>query len=221
MVVIVNSLTNPQIEALRDQFVTIYRDAFSAPPYCKGEDEVVDFAQSLRQHVEREGFRIAVALGDKTDQIVGFAYGYTNTPGQFWHEEVAKVVQPQIVAEWLMNSFRLVEMAVTPKAQGQGLGGLLHDHLLSGAPCWKAVLSTMAAETSAYWMYHKRGWVVLLDDFFFSGVARPYWIMGLELGKKGENDCHNNPMERDQPTAISQAGQVSVRADTHQEGVLT
>ena len=40
MVFIASSLTNQQIEAFRDQIVRIYRDAFSASPYRKGEEEV-------------------------------------------------------------------------------------------------------------------------------------------------------------------------------------
>jgi GNAT superfamily N-acetyltransferase len=184
MVVITDSLANRQVEMLLGQLVTIYRDAFSSSPYCKKEAEVVDFAQSLPRHVEKEGFRIVVALEDRTEQAVGFAYGYANTPDQFWYEEVAKAVEPWMVMEWLTDSFRLVEMAVTPEAQGQGTGGLLHDYLLREQSYQKAVLSTMAAETSAYWMYHKRGWGVLLDSFFFPGVTRPYRIMGLELSRK-------------------------------------
>jgi GNAT superfamily N-acetyltransferase len=186
MAVTVKSLSNHQIETFQDQFVTIYRDAFRASPYCKWEEEVVDFALSLPQHVEREGFRMAVAAEDGTGTLVGFAYGYKNTPDQWWHQEVAGAARRQIVAEWLMNSFRLVEMAVTPEAQGQGIGGLLHDHLLGGLSYQKAVLSTLAAETNAYSMYHKRGWRVLLNDLFFPGVARPYRIMGLELGEEGK-----------------------------------
>ena len=185
MVVVVHSLTNQQVEAFQAQLVTIYRDAFSMSPYGKEEAEVVDFAQSLPRHVEKEGFRIVVALEDRTKHAVGFGYGYANTPDQLWYAEVAKAVQPWMVAEWLTGSFRLVEMAVTPEEQGQGIGGLLHDHLLKGLSYQKAVLSTMAAETNAYSMYHKRGWRVLLDNFFFPGVARPYRIMGLELS---END---------------------------------
>ena len=83
-----------------------------------------------------------------------------------------------------MNSFQFAEIAVAPKAQGQGIGGLLHDHLLNGLPYQKAVLSTMAAETNAYWMYHKRGWEILVEEMVFPGVARPYRIMGLELGEE-------------------------------------
>jgi GNAT superfamily N-acetyltransferase len=184
MVVVIHSLAYQQAEAFQDQLVTIYRDAFSVSPYYKEEAEVVDFARSLPRHVGKEGFRIVVALEDQTRQVVGFAYGYATTPDQLWYEEVAKAVQSWIVTEWLTGSFRVVEMAVTPEAQGQGIGGLLHDHLLRGLSYQKAVLSTMAAKTNAYWMYHRRGWTVLLDDFCFPGVARPYRIMGLELSRE-------------------------------------
>ncbi|MBU0494967.1 MAG: GNAT family N-acetyltransferase [Chloroflexi bacterium] len=187
MTVIVSTFSNQQIEAFQSQFVTIYRDAFKAPPYCKGEEEAMDFAQSLPQHVEREGFRMVVAVEDGAGTLVGFSYGYQNIPGQLWHEEVARAVQPQIVAEWLMNTFRLVEMAVALRAQRQGIGGLLHDHLLSKLPYRKVVLSTMAAETNAYRMYQKRGWQVLVEEVIFPGVARPYRVMGLELGEERED----------------------------------
>jgi GNAT superfamily N-acetyltransferase len=88
------------------------------------------------------------------------------------------------VTEWLVGSYRLVEMAVAPEAQGQGIGGLLHDRLLRGVSYRRAMLSTMAAETNAYWLYRKRGWRVLVDDFVFLGVARHCRVMGLELGRE-------------------------------------
>jgi GNAT superfamily N-acetyltransferase len=166
---------------LQHQLVTIYREAFGILPYCKEEAEVADFAQSLPRHVGKDGFRIVVALADQTEQAVGFAYGYASSRDQWWYEEVAKVVRASMVVEWLRSSFRLVEMAVAPGAQGQGIGGLLHDRLLGGLSYERAVLSTMAAETPAYRMYVKRGWRVLLDDFLFPGVTRPYRIMGLDL----------------------------------------
>ena len=142
------------------------------------------FAQSLPQHVGKEGFRIVVALEDPTEQVAGFAYGYANTPDQFWHEQVAKAVGPRMVTEWLTGSYRLVEMAVAPEAQGHGIGGLLHDRLLSGLAYRKIVLLTMAAETNDYWLYHKRGWRVLLDGLPFPGVPRAYRIVGLELDRE-------------------------------------
>jgi GNAT superfamily N-acetyltransferase len=180
--ILLKTLTDQQTEALQGQIVSIYRDAFGARPYYKAEEEVVDFARSLPQHVRREGFCVAVATDHRTDEVVGFAYGYADTPDQWWHVQVAQVMDSRIATKWLSDSFRLAEMAVTPQAQGQGTGGLLHDHLLGGLSYQKALLSTMAAETNAYRMYLKRGWVVLLNEIYFPGVTRPYRIMGLDMG---------------------------------------
>lgn len=183
MVKITKSLTLQQIQSHRNQFVNIYREAFSAPPYCKKEDEVFDFAQSLPHHVEKAGFEMAVAFEKQSEAIIGFAYGYTNRPDELFQQEVAKAVHPDSVRDWLVNSFRLVEMAVRPDAQGQGIGGALHDSLLRGLSYEKAVLATMAAETKAYKLYRKRGWRVLLEEIYFPNVPRPYRIMGFELAK--------------------------------------
>jgi GNAT superfamily N-acetyltransferase len=174
-------LTPQQIKAHQDRFATIYRHAFCLPPYRKEEDEVVDFVQSLPSHVEQAGFQMVVAFENEPAEMVGFAYGYANRPEHLFHTEVTKHIQPDLGRAWLLNSFRLVEMAVMPYAQGQGIGGRLHHHLLRGLPYEKAVLATMAAETKAYRMYRKRGWRVLLEEIFFPNVPRRYRVMGLDL----------------------------------------
>jgi hypothetical protein len=133
-----------------------------------------------------KGFRIVAALERASGDVVGFAYGYENKPDQWWHVEVASALPRQIAEEWLCDSFRLVEMAVATGMQGRGVGGLLHDRLLEELPWPRAVLSTMAAETRAYRLYHQRGWVILLDDHFFPGVGRPYRVMGLDLRRNRE-----------------------------------
>jgi len=180
--VLVHSVARQQVETVHDRLVVVYRDAFSRPPYSKGEDEVAVFSRFLPEHVDREGFRLVVA--EEGGDLLGFAYGHENAPGQGWHEVVARLAPPQLVSEWLMGNFRLAEMAVVTKAQGQGIGGLLHDRLLAGLPYRRAVLSTMAAETNAYRLYRKRGWQVLLDKFLVAGLQRPYRVMGLELDER-------------------------------------
>ena len=175
------SLTNQQIEAFRTQIITIYWDAFIQPPYNKSEAEISDFAQSLPNHMGREAFRFVGAFESSLEQIVGFAYGYASTSGQWWYENVKQVLSMQAASEWLENSFQFVELAVSPKVQGLGIGGRLHDHLLSDLAYDRAVLSTMQANTIAYHLYRTRGWVVLRENYFFPGVERSYQIMGLEL----------------------------------------
>jgi GNAT superfamily N-acetyltransferase len=82
---------------------------------------------------------------------------------------------------WIDEAFELVEFAVLPAYHGKGIGGKLHDFALDGLPHRRAVLSTVQSETNALQLYRKRGWRILLDNFYFPSVAKPYLIMGLDL----------------------------------------
>lgn len=174
-----------QVERFHEQIVNTYRRAFREPPYNRTEVEVLAFENSFSRHIQREDFRFAGAIENASEQMVGFTYGYTSQPGQWWYEQVSRALGPQAAKEWLTDSFQLVELAVAPKAQGQGYGGRLHDLLMTGLPHLKAVLSTIAKDTVAYHLYLGRGWVDILDEFQFPGVGRPYRIMGLDLDGGG------------------------------------
>jgi ribosomal protein S18 acetylase RimI-like enzyme len=180
-------LTDEQAVAYRQQIAEVYREAFRPSPYNKREGEVVAFSQAFPEHTQTEGFRFVAAIENDSDRILGFAYGYTTLAGQWWNDSLAHALKPQIADQWLARSFQLAEIAVSPQSQGQGIGGRLHDHLLNGLPHRRAVLSTLATETVAYHLYRKRGWVILLDEYFFPGVTRPYRIMGLNLETWGSN----------------------------------
>ena len=88
---------------------------------------------------------------------------------------------------WLLDAFELTQMAVLPEFQGQGIGGRLHDLLLADLPYRHGLLSTLYGETDATGLYRERGWQILLEPFQFSGVNRPYRIMGKAILK-------SNPM---------------------------
>ncbi len=177
-------LTPAEVEAARADFRDVYQMAFSLPPYSRDAGVADGFASSLVRHVARDGFRALVAREQDTGHIVGFAYGYASGAGQWWHEQVARAMPPDQVERWLVGAFELVEFAVAPRAQGQGLGSQLHDGLLRELPYAKAVLSTMQSETVALRLYRKRGWVSLLQNFIFPGGARNYLIMGKDLGEQ-------------------------------------
>ena len=174
-------LSPAEVEAARNEFREVYQQAFARPPYSRDAGVAESFAGSLAQQVTREGFRALVAREQDTGQIVGFAYGYATSPGQWWHEQVARHLPPEQIARWLSGAFELVEFAVAPRAQGQGLGSRLHDGVLADLPYRTAVLSTMQSETVALQLYRRRGWVTLLHNFIFPGGARAYLIMGKNL----------------------------------------
>ena len=170
-----------EIQDIQTQIQAVYRAAFALPPYQKGPAEVARFVQVFDRHVERVGFRCFVARESNSARILGFVYGYTSAPGQWWHDAVAAALRPAMVERWLTDCFELVELAVLPEMQGQGIGRRLHDALLTGLPHRTAVLSTLDMETAGLRLYRQRGWAPLLRDFIFPGGKLPYLIMGRDL----------------------------------------
>jgi len=173
-----------ELGALEAQVVTIYREAFSCAPYFKGDAELDEFVAALHEHMQRAGFRMVAAEAGMSGTLVGFAYGYTSLPDQWWQLSVRPALSAEDAARWLDDSFQLVEIAVPPEYQGRGIGNRLHDVLLRGLPHCCAVLSTLSAETPAMRMYQRRGWVTLLEPHYFPDILRPYAILGLDLAAR-------------------------------------
>jgi ribosomal protein S18 acetylase RimI-like enzyme len=175
--------------SLDGQLQRVYLAAFSLPPYREGETDVVRFRESFIHHARRGGFRCVVAK-EQEHGVVGFGYGYTSKPGQWWRDVVEEGLGRENAKKWLSDAFEFVELAVLPTMQGQGIGGRIHDELLRGLPNQTAVLSTYQAESPALKLYRQRGWITLLWDFNFPGAPRPIMIMGRDLrsqtGSKSE-----------------------------------
>lgn len=176
------SLEASEVPTIRRELVGVYREAFGQPPYFETASGAERFGGQLSQHTQRVGFRCLVARD--AGQVVGFAYGYTSGQGQWWHDRVAAALDPATERRWLERAFELVELAVTPQRQGEGIGSRLHDALLTGLPHRTAVLSTMDTETRARQMYLKRGWRYLLRQFTFGGTL-PFAVMGRDLSNQG------------------------------------
>jgi ribosomal protein S18 acetylase RimI-like enzyme len=162
------------------EVVDVYREAFGASPYFEGDDEVARFAREvLPRHAGRAGFRCVVARDEGA--VVGFGYGYTSAPGQWWHDWVASLLGLALADEWMGDAFELVELAVRPAAQGRGHGARLHDAVLAGLPHRTALLSTRDEDTPARRLYHRRGWVPLREGWRPSPNQPPLVFMGLRL----------------------------------------
>lgn len=166
-------------ERIQNRIAEIYGAAFSRPPYSQGEEGIRVFAQRFPRHTRNDGFRCLVAEED--GRVLGFAYGFTDKPGQWWHEQVAPTMKEAGLSRWLEDAFVLNELAVVPEAQGRGVGSRLHDAILDGLPRRRALLSTHRKKTVARRMYDRRGWSVMLDGFVYPDGGDPVVIMGLDL----------------------------------------
>jgi ribosomal protein S18 acetylase RimI-like enzyme len=135
----------------------------------------------LPTHAGREGFRFRAALADD-GRLLGFAYGYLGSSGQWWHDLVAAAMSRADQSRWLARGhFELVELHVHQDARRRGIGGRLHDAILAGLPSPTAVLSTQTDNEPALALYRSRGWQILVPELHFQAGGRPYAILGRDL----------------------------------------
>jgi ribosomal protein S18 acetylase RimI-like enzyme len=171
-------LTAPQeVDPVAPEIIDVYRAAFGAPGYDESEEDVAHFGhEQLPQHVRREGFRLVLARA-ADGQAVGFAYGYTGRPGQWWCDRMREKVPAEIADAWLGGHFEVVELGVRPEAQRRGIGAALHDALLADLPHDRALLTTWRDDRPARRLYLRKGWRPLADivedDASLLGVRLP------------------------------------------------
>ncbi len=161
-----------------DDAVAVYGEAMGYP---------VDLLDARRgyigTHLRRAGFR-AVATVTTDGRLVGFGYGYSSAPGQWWHDQVRSALDPVARQRWLTDCFEVVELHVRPAAQGHGIGASQLTALLGMATGTTTLLSTPEADeaTSRAWrLYRRYEFVDVLRDFRFPGDARPFAILGRPL----------------------------------------
>jgi GNAT superfamily N-acetyltransferase len=137
----------------------------------------------IASHVHRRGFR-AIASLDVQGTLLGFGYGYTSEPGQWWHDQVRAAMKREQRSQWLADCFEVVELHVRPEAQGHGLGAAQLRALLRMTVAKTTLLSTPEAEeaTSRAWrLYRRFGFVDVVRHLSFPGDTRPFAVLGRTL----------------------------------------
>ena len=158
--------------------IRVYGEAFAEPPYSD-PDRGADVRQRMMEQERRRlGYRALVALDD-TGEPVGMAYGYRGEAGQWWHDTVANAISVDQRNRWLGHSYELVEIAVQPGRQGEGIGAALIEALLEGQPDETCVLSTRA-DSRAQHLYRRVGFEDIVE-MRFSEFGAPFLIMGHQL----------------------------------------
>jgi ribosomal protein S18 acetylase RimI-like enzyme len=135
-------------------------------------------------HALREGWRCIAAL-DGDGKLLGLAYGYRGSPGQWWHEQVRRGLLASAgetaAAHWLDDYFELTEIHVHPESQGRRIGEDLLRRLLDGVPHRRVLLSTPEGTSRAWKLYRRVGFLDVLRDYHFAGDPRPFAILGRDL----------------------------------------
>ena len=136
--------------------------------------------ERIIRHKSYKGFKGYVILNDE-DKIIGFSYGYTSLPGQFYHELLAKEFNAEEYQYWLQDCFEIVELAIHSSYRKQGLGKMLMEKLLEDIDNKTAILTTQMENKAACSLYESLHWKVLKAPFYPSNTKQPYVIMGKEI----------------------------------------
>jgi ribosomal protein S18 acetylase RimI-like enzyme len=164
---------------LRRQVVDVWASAHELPRASPTRDE---FGRTrLSRHSSRDDFRFVGAFAED-GALIGFVYGYTGAPGQWWYDRVARALDRAARRRWLESGhFEFTELAVHPDFQERGIGSRLHDRILEGLPHERAMLSALADNTRVVAFYRRRSWEIVLDRLRFEAGRPEFTIMGREL----------------------------------------
>jgi ribosomal protein S18 acetylase RimI-like enzyme len=153
----------------------IYARAMQYPQHAAAQRSV-----TARKHVSHEGFACRAAVLEQ-GALIGFGYGYTTLPGQWWHDLVRRALTPESAEDWLEDAFELSELHVLPGFQGGGVGRRLLLELAGAIPHAAMLLSTPDADTRAFRLYHDLGFLDLRRHYLFPGDSRPFAVLGARL----------------------------------------
>ena len=157
-----------------DAAVDIYVTALERPVEVTAPRRV-----STREHLVEPGFRAVLVLDG--DELVGFAYGYHDVPGQWWHDVVVEALPLELGLRWLARAFQVTEIHLLPSHQGQGLGRRLLGELVRGVDRDTVVLSAYDQPTRALTLYRALGFTALLTRFRFPGNVELYQVLARDL----------------------------------------
>jgi GNAT superfamily N-acetyltransferase len=117
--------------------------------------------------------------------VIGFAYGFHGTSGQWWHDLVRSALASaggrELAETWLGDSFEVAEVHVHPGYQGRGVGRTMVPALIHPRLERTALLSTQDTDSRARRLYRGLGFSDLLTDYRFPGTDPPYAVMGAAL----------------------------------------
>lgn len=165
-----------------DPMVGVYASAMNADRWT-----LPGRRQLMNQHVNFPEFRAIAARRPRRGTLVGFAYGFRGSAGQWWYDSVRMAlasdagIGPDAAQAWMGDCMEIAEVHVHPRFQRRGIGTGMLAQLTDGRSEQTALLSTPDRESTARRLYRQLGFTDLLIGYYFPGGSPPYAIMGALL----------------------------------------
>ncbi|RAY16837.1 GNAT family N-acetyltransferase [Actinomadura craniellae] len=142
-----------------DTLTGLYRAAFCAPPWNEPPVRAVMFRGRLVTDAERPGFVAVTACREGVP--VGFGTAWTTRspfPTDRRYPDITARLGAERVTTWLIGSQEIDELAVSPGAQGLGVGTALLETLTAFAGRAGSWLLTSTASPHTVPFYRACGW---------------------------------------------------------------
>lgn len=107
--------------------------------------------ERLARHQTYNGFKSLLMVSER-GQLLGFAYGYKSSPGQYYHDLLATALIEED-RYWLNHSIELVELVVDVTFRGKGIGRKLAQSIIEDVNCYSALLTTQQTNQPAISLY--------------------------------------------------------------------
>ncbi|SES66819.1 Ribosomal protein S18 acetylase RimI [Oceanobacillus limi] len=158
-----------------DDIAKIYCRTFVGEYYSDAEK--YSAIENLKKHANYHGFKGLKAINE-AGMIVGFTYGYTSLPEQFYRRKLASQLSKEEINTWLSSCFEFVELAVIPSYKRLGIGSRLHDDLLENLHHTTSILTTDIDNVPAINLYKTKGWQVIKSHSPVISINNLQVIMG-------------------------------------------
>lgn len=162
---------DPDLECLGKLYVL----AFIGEHYAS--DDKHNAMLNIEKHAHYEGFK-GLKAKDANGEVIGFAYGYSSLPGQFYREKIAAQLTDAQLSYWLADCFEFVELAVSSSHQRLGIASRLHDTLLDDIGYKTSILTTWMHNHPAIHLYENKGWELIKEEAPVITRDNPQVIMG-------------------------------------------
>jgi len=132
---------------------------------------------NIKKHASYEGFK-GLKAKDTNGKLIGFAYGYSSLPEQFYRGKIEAQLSETQTNNWLSDCFEFVELAVDPSYKRLGIASQLHDTLLDNIDHKTSILTTWVNNSPAINLYKNKGWELIKVDAPVITKENPQVIMG-------------------------------------------